>query len=254
MFFPLTNPIRFTKNSTLASSSVFPSIDNQLQRVEYYGDNKKLSYYKEFFAGKTLIFQYNNSASVTVTPYKDGAAQTTISATEITPSGWVSGKVFKHSITLTKGVWYFITDNGYTSDTIFVTDKIKNIVEISYFNSYNDFDTVFYSGTTKVFNPVNYFSGSFVEGIPFVEYGAYKSDENIEQKMRATSVREYAVNLFAVHKTLIASVIDMFNCDNITINGVECSNAVPTIENIEGVDCVNISAKLSQKTNNHRTR
>ena len=201
-----------------------------------------------------MIFQYNNTAAVTIVPYKNGEAQTAIDATEITPSGWVSGKVFKHSISLTKGVWYFTTDNGYTSDTIFVTDKIKNIVEISYFNSQNDFDTVFYSGTTKVFSPVNYFSGSFVEGIPMVEYGTYKSDYNIEQKTRATSVREYVVNLFAVHKTLISSVIDMFNCDNLTINGVECSNAVPTIENIEGVDCVNIMAKLSQKTNNHRLR
>lgn len=259
LFAPLMNPIRFYPVDSIPDfQDTFPFVDRMVTQQKWIEGVYPSNFYKDFLINKEIILQFRLSGiddkNIIVT--KPSGTQT-LTATEITPSGWTSTAVYKYSFTPTaEGVYYFtFTEPNYKSDKIYVSGLEKfrrRLVEISYYNSENDYSMIFFNGALQKYTGLTYFTGQLLPSQPENEISGYESDRGNLEKLRSTPKRISNLILTDVHISYIDVINMIFSCDNLTINGVTFQSAeAPQIEIIAKSDLVNMEIKLTQTNNDY---
>lgn len=256
MICPILNPIRFYDVGNLPDySTVHPCWDNQTQRYEWVQGLNPSPFYKEFLANATVNLQLaqETTESTVLTIYKyneylktfetDG----TISATDITPIGWVGNSIFSYSKAFTEGVYYLSLADGLTSDIFTVvsdTELKKRLVKVAYSHRENDYGCIFDNDYTFT----NYFDGQLIIGEPENEIESFESDRGEMIKLQSTPKRIYTLNINDVHLTYLDHINLLFSLSEISVNGIDIENveAIST-EKSEFADTANVTVKLFVK-------
>jgi hypothetical protein len=253
-------PIRFYRYNQVPDwSTYFPNYTNTPPLTKWFPGKYPAKYYSDWLINKQISLQLwlDVEGTEDLVLYKLNSsggydAHATVTGTDITPTGWVSQKVNRYDYTPTAtGVYYFeSTTAGIRSVKFGVFSEAKHIqklVQVSYYNSFNDFGTVFYDSTISVYTPTAYFAGITEIGSPENEISIFKTDRGNPQKRRATPVPTITLQITDIHSSDIQRVNNMFSCDNITVNGLTYQNEEGIeVESIEMSDLVNITIQLTQ--------
>lgn len=256
---PLLNPIRFCDTTKVPDwNTYFPNADNWQQRDEMFIGIEPASYYKEFLASKNILLQFEvssgDSTSLLVYKYSElsetFALSQTIIGTDITPVNWDGNSIYSFTANLTEGTYYFLINTTLKSDIFTVVSDAflkKKLVKVEYSNTENDYGCIFDS-----FTFTNYFSGILDIGQPDNEIEAFESDYGELTKLNAIPKRVATLTIVDIHKTLIDHIAMIFSLDTIAINGVSYqNNEVPSIQDKENSDIVDIVVKLTQTSNDY---
>lgn len=255
-------PVRWYKpGATPDWLTYFPNLDNITHRARWIEGVWNTDYYSDWLINKQMSIQLR--AAVTgnedLSLYKYNTTTesydllTTVSPTIITPTGWVSEQVNRYDYTFSSaGTYYFDSSTaGYRSDKFVVHSDLKyrrRLIEVVYYNSFNDYGMVFFDGLTQRYTGRAYMTGGL-----FPETGneisAFETDRGEISKQRATPLKSAMLKITEVHYAEIARINTILSCDNLTINGMTFQNSeAPEMERIEGTDLVKFSVKL-RKTN-----
>ena len=250
---PILNPIKFYDSTAMPNwSTRYPHVDNTTQRSEYVIGQSPVQFYKEFLSGQTIYLQFakevGDSEVLTVKKYNESTylydTYSTISATDITPSGWVGDTMLSYEVLLTTGTYYVTFSDGFRSDTFTVisnSDLVKKLVKVQYTHVENDYGCIFDNDYTFT----NYFQGQFMPAPTENEIEAFESDRGENIKLQATPKRVFTLNINDIHQLYIDHVNMLFSLDTITVNGLEVENIdAPQVEMVEFTDVCNITVKL----------
>ena len=257
---PDINPLRFYREADAPDYLTrWPNDYNTLQREDYYPGINATKFFKDFVVNHEISLQFAVSTPInqTISIFKldenkvfqnDGV----LTPINITPTGFVSETVYKYSFTPSSGGVYYLdfSSEGFRSD-IFIAhseEKFKKrLVEIEYWNSYNDFNSVFFDGTTNIYKGKTFFEGRLIPGDPQNEISGFTSDRGSFTKTRSTPVEVALLKLLKVHMTYQRNLHKIFSCDNIYINGRRFNNEEPfTKEQIEFSDLSNYEINLKE--------
>lgn len=250
---PILNPIKFYDSTSMPNwTTRFPNNDNITQRVEYISGLNPVQYYKEFLANKTMVLQFEkeigDNTILTVKKFNTTSqvyeTDSIITASDITPSGWIGQSKYSYSKSFLEGTYYLTFSDGFRSDVFTVisdNDISKRLVEVKYKHAENDYSCIF----DNDFEFLNYFQGQLVTSNPENEIEAYKSDRGEQIKLQATPIRVYTLNINELHQTYIDHLNMIFSLDQITINGIEFENTDQvSIDLVENTDLCNATVKL----------
>lgn len=219
------NPLRFFNNeNTIDWDDTFPNEHNIQHRVEYFKGEYPQNYYNVHLIDNDIIleFRITGVANITMTANLPNGSTASITPTNISPSGWTEAPAWRYVYTpASEGIYYFELEN-FISDKIYVVNRTKfrkELIRISYYNSFNDFETVFYTGTTLSFNPVMFVSGVLKSGIPTNEKSTFTTDKGEITTRRSIPVPTARL-IFETHRTMLQNINMVFSCDRININGV----------------------------------
>lgn len=261
MISPYLNPIRFYDVTKLPNwSSRFPNDDNTTQRIEYVSGLNPSPYYKEFVQNQNLNLQFESETGddTTLSVYKYSETtytfllDSTISPTDITPSGWDGNSILSYTKSFSEGTYQLRFADGYWSDVFAVIsddELLKRIVKIDYTHAENDYGCIF--DNNFVFT--NFFQGQFYQTSPENEIDAFEGDRGEEIKTQATPKYVYILNINDVHINYIKHINTLFSLDTIEVNGVEVENTeVIQVEHIDNSDLCNITIKLYEIINDYK--
>ena len=263
---PDMQPIRIRRYSNEPDwNTYWPNMDNISHRVNYIPGVYASEYYSDWLVNKQMSIQLRVTVAgdTDLTFYKFNEStqsydiQSTVSPVDITPSGWVSDDVYRWYFTpTTAGVYYFQSASaGIRSDKFQVHSDLKfkkRLVQIEYYNTVNDYGTVFYNGSVPVYTGLVYLSGSFMPDIPGNEISAFVTDRGSVSKQRATPVNNYLLSVADVHMSELKRINLILSCDRLTVNGITCQNPdAPEGTKIENMDLYNLKVKLSQTNYNY---
>jgi hypothetical protein len=257
---PDMQPVRFYKPGLTPDwSSYFPNLDNAYHREMWTPGVNETKYYTDWIINKEMSIQLRVTVEGTenLTVYQlqsDGSysAVDTIIPTEITPVGWVSEKVNRYNYTpSSEGVYYLDSSTaGYRSDKFVVHSSLKfkkRLLQISYYNSENDYGMVFFDGETSRYTGLAYLTGGLYIDTPGNEISAFKTDRGEVDKLRATPTKTALLKIADLHYLDAMRVNMILSCDNITVNGITYQNEEPPeIDSISNTDLVNMQVKLTQ--------
>lgn len=256
---PILNPIRF-HGSAPDYNSIFPNIDNITQRSQWFEGIFPGPWFKEWLYGKDIIlqFQKESETDTDLRLYKYNQTTETydlqtvlFSGADISPVGWIGNHIYKYIISgLSEGTYYLSFADGFCSDIFTVTNNSrlkKQLIQIVYGNTDNDFGCILGAETLT-----QYLTGQLIAGEPVNEKSTFLSDRGELTTLRSTPQRIATLYLNDIHSTYIDHINLLFGLDYISINGIEYQTSeVPTKEDIENSDLVNLTVKLSQKHNDY---
>lgn len=260
------NPIRFRNTDSDPDwITAFPNYVNITQREENFTGMYPSDFFKDHITNRAIIVQFQTTTSYEriVNVYKYNQSLETyefyeaLSGTDITPSGWTSGDIYKYSFTPTvSGVYKMIyTDADVESDEFVVhsdTTLKKQLVEVSFYNTENDYGMVFYDGVTNNYTGLVFFTGVFQNFDPANETSAYTNDRGGTEILKSSPVHGGTLNLEMIHHSYIDNINLIFSCDRLTVNGIEYGRSeAPTFEQIEKSDLVNVKIKLIKRENSY---
>ena len=263
---PDMQPIRFYKpGETPDWVSYFPNMDNIRPRERWIEGLYQTNYFTDWIVNNQISIQVRVSVAsdqdlsvYKYNPLTDAyALQTTISPSDITPSGWVSDGVSVYNYTPTSaGIYYFDSlSAGYRSDKFVVHSELKfkrRIIKLEYYNSFNDYGIVFYNGAAQVYTPTAFFNGALMPDAPGNEIVSFETDRGGISKQRSTPVKTALLKIVDIHYSEIARVNNILACDRLTVNGITYQNTdAPKMELIEGTDLVKFTVKLRQTNYNY---
>lgn len=259
--YPDLQPIRFYKyGSTPNFLTRFPNMDNVYHRVNWIPGLEPAEYYTDWLINKEMSLQFRITVEGTenLLLYKFNTTtqiydlHTTVTPTEITPTGWVSEKVNRYDYTFTTaGVYYFESVSaGWRSDKFVVhsnTKLTKRLVQIEYYNTVNDFFLIFFDGEIQRYSPKAYFTGRLLPDAPGNEISAFETDRGNVVKQRSTPQKRAVLEINDLHYAEIDRINQMMACNRITVNSTTYQTTdAPEMEKIEGTDLVNMTVKLIQ--------
>lgn len=264
---PRINPLRFKLSYNLIDyNTVMPKFDlmqlnENYQKGEYY-----IEAYPDFLVNKNIYIQFsgqNMTSTLRARIYKIG--QSTYeekTPTNITPTGWAGYPVYKfwfrpssegfYYITFTIGqidpITIYPTDLTFKSDIFYVTDKLsinKNLIELKYKNSENDFGMVFDDYYTA------YYEAIYSESDGELEESTFQVDSGTT-KQRSYYYPSIDIIFCNIKKRYKQTLINQLRCDSLLFNGIECicKDSI-TSEVVEKTDLVNITTKLTLKSDNN---
>ena len=250
---PIINPIKFYDSTAMPNwSTRYPNPDNTTQRTEYISGLSPVSYYKEYLVDQTIYLQFakevGDATTLTVKKYNESTyayeTNTTVTPTDITPSGWVGDTMLSYSLSLSVGTYYLTFDDGFRSDTFAVisdSELVKRLVKVTYTHAENDYGCIFDNSYTFT----NYFQGQFMPAASENEIEAFETDRGEHIKLQATPKRVFMLNINDIHINYIDHVNMLFSLDTLTVNGMEVENIeAPQVELVEFTDLCNITVKL----------
>lgn len=262
IYIPHMNPVRYRKQSTVIDySTIWPNYENISQRVNYYVGMNASQYYKDFIINSPISVQFQELSLydriIYIYKYNNILEQYqvygSISGTDITPTGWISSDIYKYTWTPTEsGVYYFnYLGAGIVSDEIVVHSLEilkKQLVQVTYYNSENDYGMVFYDNTTLNYTGTTYFTGLLQNYSPSNQTTAYTNDRGGYEILRASPVHGSVLSLTNIHHSYIENINMIFSCDNVSVNGINYSrDGDIEISDINKSDLVDIKIKLKQK-------
>lgn len=263
---PDMNPIRFRNTDNDPDySSIWPNYRNITQRVNNIPGMYATEYYRDHVVNRPLYLQFETTTSYTnrINVYKYNTSveayqfEQYINGTDITPTGWTGGDIYKYTFTPSSSGIYMMTfpDADLTSDEFYVHDSVilkKYLIQISFYNTENDYGMVFYDETTLNFSGLTYFTGILKNTQPGNVTSAYTNDRGGQEVLKKTPMHGAILTLTNVHHTYIENINMIFSCDRITVNGVEYSSKEsPEVEEIDKSDLVNIKINLIKRTTSY---
>lgn len=263
---PAMQPIRFYKpGSTPDWLNIFPNMDNIIHREKWIEGFWNTQYYSDWILNKEMIIQLRISVTgdedLTIYQYDESAeayiVYDTITPTNITPVGWVSEQVNRYAYTFTEAGTYYIDSSsaGYRSDKFVVHQDVKyrrKLVQIEYYNTFNDYGMIFFDGLTPKYTGAAYFTGGLMPDTPGNEISAFETDRGDILKQRSTPLNSAILKITDIHYAEISRVNLILACDRLTINGISYqNNEPPEVEQIAGTDLVNITVKIRQTDFNY---
>lgn len=258
---PDMNPLRFfDPNEEPDFYTKFPNGYNQQQRVDYYPGINATKFFRDHVINQQLSLQFGmyTPLNQVINVYKmdnNNVFQqvAVIQKTDITPDGYVSESIYRYNWTPSaEGVYYMeIPVEGVQSDILLVHNRLKyrkRLVEIQFFNTYNDFGMIFFNNETQVYTGKIYLEGNTRSGEPAAEISGYPSDRGSFIKTRATPVETLFVNLLKVHYDTYQKCLNkIFSCNRIKINGIYYQNEEGLSRNlISNSDLANYSLNLTE--------
>lgn len=251
------NPVRFYSNlNTIDNSTYFPNDHNIVQRNNYFEGEYAQKFYPVHLINKAIYLQFqNDGGDLTLVVHKPDGTTSNITPVNINPTGWTGTDVWLYTYTPSvKGIYYFQFALGnMISDKYYVISETKfkkRLIKVEYYNSFNDFETVFFDGTTQVFAPVIYLEGILKAGTPRNEKSTFQTDRGELTINRATPIPTATLQLMT-HRTLLAQLNIIFSCDRIVINGVSYQTSEPIEpENVEKEDMYKVNINLLETSYN----
>ncbi len=259
---PDMNPLRFRETSNDPDySTLWPNYRNITQRVNNIPGMYATQFFKDHIVNRTITIQFEETTSYdhNITVYKYNTAvevyqyYSTIYGTDITPSGWISGDIYSYEFTPTEsGVYYILYESGgVQSDEFVVHSDIllkKYLVEISFYNTINDYGMIFYDDAVSKYTGLTFFTGILQNYDPRNETSAYTNDRGGEEILKSTPMHAATLTLTNIHHSYIENINLIFSCDRIEVNGIDYSRSDPLdIEPLEKSDLVNIKIKLVKR-------
>jgi len=257
---PLTTPLRFYRIDQQPDyADIWPNNDNVLQRQQWTeGVFAVEQWYKDHVINKLLSVQFSYSSitdqNVYVFKYNQSTqvfdAHSTLTPTDITPSGWTSDDVNRYDFTpVQAGIYYLeFTEAGWRSDEFVVhtLEKYrKRLVQISYSNTINDYDTIFWDSSVSVYTGLTYFEGQLIKKDASNDYSQFETDRGGEKRLNATPIREAVLLIANVHYTYSDIINWIFSLDTVYVNGIQfTSKDAPNVSPIDKTDLVDITIKL----------
>lgn len=264
---PLTTPLRFYQIGEQPDySDIWPTLDNILQRQQWSDGIEAVEFwYNDHIVNQTLsvqfsysgltdqniyVYKYNQDTGVYVNTF-------TLTPTDITPTGWTGDNVNKYDFApVQEGLYYLeFTEPGWRSDEFYVqiAEKYrKRLVEIEYYNSINEFDTIFWDEDIQVYTGKTYFEGILKPGNPKNEYSQFERDRGGVKRLRSTPVRTSELIIANVHSTYIDIINHIFSLDNVSVNGIQFNaDDTMSIEQIDDTDLYDITINLTRATSNY---
>ena len=263
----LTTPLRFYEIGSGADYlTVWPTPDNVLQRQKWQDGIEAVEYwYKDHVVNQLLSIQFSyvgvTDQNIYVFKYNQSTgvfdAHSTLTPTDITPSGWVSDSVNKYDFTPAQEGLYYLeyTEPGWRSDEFVVhTDEKyrKRLVEIEYYNTENILDTIFFDGIVQKYTGKTYFEGHLKKNNLKNEYSQFVRDEGGVKRLRSTPIRSATLVMANVHYTYADIINWIFSLDTIVVNGVQyVADDTPNLDPIDKTDLVNITISLTRSESNN---
>lgn len=266
ILYPDMQPIRFYKfGETPDYITYFPNHQNITHRFEYVPGLHPTEYYTDWIVDNEISVQFRLQVEglEDLSVYKFNQTtksydlNTTITANNISPTGWQLDKVNRYNFTpSTAGVYYFEnTSSGWRSDKFCVWDDLKHkkrLVKIGYSNSENDYFIIFHNNLTAVYTPTAFFTGALYPDSPGNDISVFETDRGNPIKQRSTPQNIYNLKLLDIHYAEIQRVNMIFSCDTITVNGITWQNKeAMEVEQIANSDLVNITINLIQTDYNY---
>lgn len=257
---PDMNPIRFVRtDETPDWSTYFPNPENVLRQTNYIPGIQETDSWSDWIINKEISLQFRITVAGTedISVYKYDASTdsysllTTITPTDITPTGWISETVKRYQYTpSSEGVYYFESSSAAIQSDKFVVwnEQVfkKRLVQIEFVNSINDYYMVFWDNGVSRYEGLAYFTGFLTVGLENT-ISASKSDRGDLVKLRSTPVPTAMLYLTDLHYTDVRKLNLIFSCDTLTINGITYQNAeIGEPERIEASDLVKMAIKLNQ--------
>ena len=257
---PNINPIRFRKiNEEPDYNNFWPNDYNMVQQVGYYSGINATKFFKDFVQNIAITLQIEVTSEIgqqirvwKLNDIKVWEQADIISPIDITPTGWVSGTVYKYEWTgTTGGVYYFdVIGQDIISDSFIVQDNDKfkkRLVKIEYWNSYNDFNSVFDENGTNLYKSITFFEGQLTDGDLSNEISGYNGDRGKFVKTRSTPVNTALLKIFKTNKTYRRLINTIFACDNIYVNNIRYTNEeTPSRSDIRNSDLSNFEVNLKE--------
>jgi len=269
---PRINPLRFRMQSynLIDYDSIMPRFDLMKINEDYQKGEYHIEAYPDFMINKTISNQFSAQLYDLVSTfrarlYKVGTSGyiQQITPTNITPVFYSGYNVFKINFTPTSSGFYYITftisqisptdplskvEPTFISDTFYVSDSLstqKNLIELKYKNSENDFGMVFDDYYTA------FYECMYSEGDGEIEESTFQVDSGTS-KQRSYYYPQIDVVFCNIKKRYKQTLINQLRCDSILFNGMECicKDSI-TSENIDKTDLVNITTKLTLKSDNN---
>jgi len=264
--YPLANPIIFYDTADAVDyATKWPNPYNQRPRTNYqkgvYGNKQ---YYKEWVINKALKIQIlvDSLVDEDLTVYKYNTSTyaydvySTLVGSDISPAGWIGFKVNLYTFTPSEVGTYYIVPNegGYEGDKFVVVSEsfsLRNINEIVYANSENDYDLIFFDGVSSVYTGLAYFTGIFKPGTRN-EKAVFTTDRGVDFVNRSTPVGQATLTITDIHNSYLPCIQNIFSCNSLTVNGYGYASAESVnFEEIPGTDLLNITIQLSETKNNY---
>lgn len=253
------NPIRFRYNSTPNNRTTWPNSENMDQRVIYFIGEYPVSFYKPHVINRPIYIQFRFSGltdeRLLVT--KPDLSTEYVNPSDISPSGWVGTPVLLYEYTPTiEGVYQFEQEElNYISDKVRVVDQEKfrkQLIEIKYTNSENDFNAVFVDESLNtVYNPITYFTGMLLEGGGYNELEIFRTQRGVPSKQRATPLNTYTLVLSGIQRTQMRMINRIFSLDRLVVNNIPVENTdIGEWTKINKLDIGNVTIELTQTGDN----
>ena len=257
---PDMNPVRFRDvNKEPDYVNFWPTVYNMVEQTDYYPGIYSAKFLKDFVINEDLNLQFGiySPLSQLLQVYKlnilkQWVLYANISPDDITPDGWVSETIYKYTWTpIEAGIYYIsMPAEGIQSDYIKVHSDNKykrNLFEIEYYNSYNDYGMIFDDNGTNVFTAKSYFEGRMLPGEVQNEISGYPSDRGKFVKTRSTPLNSGILKIFKTPMNYQHILNTIFSCDNIYINGIKWINEDSiTMTQIEKSDLANYEINLKE--------
>lgn len=258
MKFPQINPIRFRVKGWFDDFETKQiTVDQYAIGATVYTGVHPINYVPKFPRYTAVPFQVTTNVDIgdmSASLVDSDGNKTTILLTDITPTTWSGDSIYKGNIYVTSDGSYSveIVDDIYEetaySDTFQIGSLNNDDIEIKYYNSENDFNTIFYDGTSLNFQSSVYLQGQMIDVDLSQDISSYETDRGEIQKLRSTPVVNYDLKLYNINIAYSKMVNLIFSCDNLEINGIEFDNSeAPSVERIEDSDLCNITVKVRQK-------
>lgn len=261
---PYMNPVRFYNPSKAVDYSTYwPHPDNVLPRTLYQRGQDPTEYYREHLVNKVIRFQlrFDSVSDTDIEVYKDVSGtwtlQTTITKTNIIPSGWTGFDIYKFEYTpSSEGLYQFrLKGVNFRTDPILVVSREKfkkGLVQLEYWNTENDYDMIFWDGGTQNFSGLIYLSGMLLAAPSENEVSVFVDDPGIVKKLKVQGTPRNTLKIADLHWSYASMIDTIFKCDQLKLNGVFYQNQEsPEIELIENSDLVNITVNLNQTNESH---
>lgn len=264
---PRINPLRCKMQSynLIDYDEILPrfdlmNINTNYQKGEYYVEG-----YPDHLINKKISLQFSATTRTTLRSrlHKPDGTYQQITPQNITPAGWAGYNVYKIEFTpATEGFHYitFTIDQPYIenpglwvgtifrSDDFYVHDNLstnKNLIELKFKNSENDFGMVFDDYYTA------YYEVMYEEGDGQLEESVFRVDSGTT-KQRSYYYPQIDVLFCNIKKRYKQTLINQLRCDSLLFNGMDCiCNDSISSENIEKTDLINITTKLTFKSDNN---
>lgn len=265
---PRANPFRFkpTSYNIIDFDSVMPQFDLMSLNQDYQKGETHIEAYPGWLIGHSISSQFSAitySGILHARIYKVGGNYNQVTPTNITPTGWTGYNVYKFNFTPTTTGFYYLTftirqkspanpavfiNVTFKSDTFYVTDNLstdKDLIELKYKNSENDFDMVFDDYYTA------YYTAIYDESDGELNESFFQVDSGIT-KQKSDYYPGIDITFCEMKKRYKQTLINQLRCDSLLFNGVEClSNSSINSAKIDNSDLVNITTSLTLKSDNN---
>lgn len=238
----------------------WPNMDNVYHRERWINAMYPADYYLDWLINKEMSLQFRITVTGTenLSVYKyDESTETYvfyayITPTDITPTGWISEQINRYNWTPTETGAYYIDSSsaGIRSNKFVVYQSLKfrrRLVQVEYYNTWNDYGIVFWDGDTQRYSPTAYFTGELIPDAPGNEISAFETDRGNLLKQRSTPTENMVLRLTDIHYSELPRINLILANDRLTVNGITFQNAeAPKTSPIEGTDLFNVECPLKR--------